>query len=54
MSILAAPLGSGKFQEKDRSTAFPSDNPFVNEPYMDGLGSRHEIYALGSAQSVAL
>jgi glucose/arabinose dehydrogenase len=25
----------------------PSDNPFVNEPDMGGLGARHEIFALG-------
>ena len=25
----------------------PSDNPFVGEPDMGGLGARHEIYALG-------
>jgi glucose/arabinose dehydrogenase len=25
----------------------PSDNPFVGEPDMDGLGARHEIYAWG-------
>ena len=25
----------------------PSDNPFVHEPDMIGLGARHEIYALG-------
>jgi glucose/arabinose dehydrogenase len=39
-------LGSGKFQEKI-PYGIPADNPFVNEPYMYGLGSRHEIYALG-------
>jgi glucose/arabinose dehydrogenase len=25
----------------------PQDNPFVNEPDLDGLGARHEVYALG-------
>jgi glucose/arabinose dehydrogenase len=25
----------------------PSDNPFVNEPDMGGLGARHEIFAMG-------
>jgi glucose/arabinose dehydrogenase len=27
--------------------AIPSDNPFVNEPRMGGLGARPEIYAMG-------
>jgi len=27
--------------------AIPSDNPYVHEPDMGGLGARHEIYALG-------
>jgi glucose/arabinose dehydrogenase len=27
--------------------AIPADNPFVNEPAMDGLGSRKEIWAYG-------
>jgi len=27
--------------------AIPSDNPFVNEPDMSGLGARHEVYAWG-------
>jgi glucose/arabinose dehydrogenase len=25
----------------------PSDNPYANEPDMNGLGARHEVYALG-------
>jgi glucose/arabinose dehydrogenase len=39
-------LGEGPFQ-KTLDYGIPSDNPFVNEPYMRGLGARHEIYALG-------
>jgi glucose/arabinose dehydrogenase len=39
-------LGSGEFQES-LAYGIPSDNPFVDEPYMHGLGARHEIYALG-------
>ncbi|HEY3857610.1 MAG TPA: PQQ-dependent sugar dehydrogenase [Verrucomicrobiae bacterium] len=39
-------LGSGKFEEKI-PYGIPSDNPYVNEPYWYGLGSKHEIYALG-------
>jgi glucose/arabinose dehydrogenase len=26
---------------------FPSDNPFIHEPEMNGLGARHEIFAYG-------
>ncbi len=39
-------LGSGKFQET-LPYGIPADNPYVGEPYMYGIGSRHEIYALG-------
>jgi glucose/arabinose dehydrogenase len=39
-------LGSGEVQEK-LAYGIPSDNPLVGEPYMMGLGARHEIYALG-------
>jgi glucose/arabinose dehydrogenase len=39
-------LGQGQFQESIQY-GIPADNPFVNEPYMQGLGARHEIYALG-------
>lgn len=39
-------LGGGQFQEK-LPYGIPADNPFVNEPYMNGLGARREIYALG-------
>jgi len=39
-------LGSGQVQEK-LAYGIPADNPFVGEPYMIGLGARHEIYALG-------
>jgi glucose/arabinose dehydrogenase len=39
-------LGSGQVQEK-LAYGIPADNPFVGEPYMFGLGARHEIYALG-------
>jgi glucose/arabinose dehydrogenase len=39
-------LGRGKFQET-LPYGIPDDNPFVKEPYMNGLGSRHEVYALG-------
>jgi glucose/arabinose dehydrogenase len=39
-------LGSGQVQEK-LAYGIPADNPLVGEPYMFGLGARHEIYALG-------
>jgi glucose/arabinose dehydrogenase len=39
-------VGSGRSQE-DLPYGIPADNPFVNEPYMAGLGARREIYALG-------
>ena len=39
-------LGNGK-HERDLQYGIPSDNPFVNEPDMGGLGSRKEIFAYG-------
>ncbi|HEY3914526.1 MAG TPA: PQQ-dependent sugar dehydrogenase [Verrucomicrobiae bacterium] len=39
-------ISEGQYQKK-LPYSIPADNPFVNEPYMYGLGSRHEIYALG-------
>jgi len=39
-------LGSGRSQVK-LNYGIPSDNPFVKEPDMAGLGARHEIYAWG-------
>lgn len=38
--------GSGRHKH-DLAYGIPSDNPFVHEPDMGGLGARHEIYAYG-------
>jgi glucose/arabinose dehydrogenase len=39
-------LGKG-IRARQLQYGIPSDNPFVNEPDMNGLGARHEIFAYG-------
>ena len=39
-------VGSGKHVQQ-LGYGIPRDNPFVKEPYMGGLGARHEIFAYG-------
>lgn len=39
-------LGKGR-HERELQYGIPSDNPFVNEPDMNGLGARKEIFAYG-------
>jgi glucose/arabinose dehydrogenase len=41
-----ATAGHG-FSAHQLQYGIPSDNPFVNEPDMNGLGARHEIFAYG-------
>ena len=39
--------GGGRGRARPLQYGIPSDNPFANEPDMNGLGSKHEIFAYG-------
>ncbi len=41
-----ATVGNG-WRARHLEYGFPPDNPFMNEPYMDGIGAQKEIYAYG-------
>jgi glucose/arabinose dehydrogenase len=40
-------IASGRGRSRTLQYGIPTDNPFANEPDMNGLGSKHEIFAYG-------